>query len=143
MAAGDTVTIDFESQETNEAQIEAEIKSAITSRRYFYIGVAKENGTALESLYRREGRILNQDGNWSRSSSHHGDIKATNDYRLRLAKVFYTQLLIAKDACVLGSQLIANYGRNRLCINVKMGEEENLRDKDIEHGIVYLRVYKR
>src|SRR5688572_1055315 len=103
MAIGGTVTIDLEPQEVNDTGLEEEIRSAITSRQYFYIGMAKENGTALESLYIREGRILNQEGNWSQKSSHNADIKATNDYKLRLAKVFYTRLLIAKDACTLES----------------------------------------
>lgn len=137
------MTIDFEPQEIKETNMDEEIKSAITSRRYFYIGVAIENGTALESLYKCEGRTLNEYGNWSQSSCHHADLKAKNDYKLRLAKVFFTQLLVAKDVCALESQLIANYRRNRLCINVKMEEEECFRNKDTEQGIVYLRVYKR
>src|SRR6218665_4116153 len=111
-------------------EIESKIKKAIVAGQLFYIGAAKEEGSAEESLKNR-----------GIGSKHHKDKKVLEFASLK--KLFYTDLMSQEEACTLEKSLIQKYKKDNpsdLCLNGKRGTSHCIKTN---RGIVYLRVYKK
>lgn len=117
----------------SKADLEEKINAAIKEKQYFIIGVAKRDGTAKESMAKYEQRSPNLDEK---------NIQAISDYRMNRVKVFYGNIPKKKNGCALESQrLLDVFRKDKFCLNAESGEDEWLREKDTEEGIVFLHVY--
>lgn len=114
----------------SEKKIDSEIKKAIAAGERFYIGAAKEEGSAEESL---ENRGI--------GSKHHIDKKVSK--HASLEKLFCTDLMSTEKVCNLEKRLIKKYKKDNpsaLCLNGRSGGSHCIKTP---RGIVYLRVYKK
>lgn len=121
---------DIEPELIGAKEIESKIKKAINVGQLFYIGAAKEEGSAEESLKNR-----------GIGSKHHND-KKVSEYAI-LKKLFYTDLMSHKKVCTLEKSLIQKYKKDKpsaFCLNGKRGTSHCI---TTNRGIVYLRVYKK
>lgn len=129
--------------ENLETQLDDKIKEAISKDQYFHIGVAKANGTTIQSLCYRQGNRNTQPyaTGCSNSSAHRADVRARKRVCATLTKVFYPNRLGLKPAiCDIEKRLIERYKRDRPtpCLNRKAGDVNCI---STEEGIVYLRIY--